>query len=157
MAELDAENFKEYFYGRFALSNHWQAFEPVARYLNTLKANQRFQHLFPILQDVHQRSYELQKVAAGLMMKVDAACPLDAGEAALSVLDSLDLSVQEFPFFLSKRHGRDQVLEDLGALSSPTLSDPQRKRLDTLIYWTRGYTEDRYEELRQRWSARIKG
>ncbi len=139
------------------MSNHWQAFESVARYLNTLKANQRFLHLFPILQDVHQHPYEFQKVAAGLMMKVDAACPLDLREAILPVLDSIDLSVQEFPFFLAKRQGRDRVLEALAALSSPSLSDPQRMRLDTLIYWTRGFTEDRYEELRRRWSARIKG
>jgi hypothetical protein len=157
MPEIDAQTFKDYFYGRFALSNHWQAFEPVAKYLNTLKANQRFHHLFPILQDVHQYPYEFQKVAAGLMMKVDAACPVNVGEAALPVLDTIDLSVQEFPFFLAKRHGRDRVLQDLGALSSPALSEPQRKRLDTLIYWTRGFTEDRYEQLRQLWSARIKG
>jgi hypothetical protein len=106
---------------------------------------------------VHQYPYEFQKVAAGLMMKVDAACPVNVGEAALPVLDTIDLSVQEFPFFLAKRHGRDRVLQDLGALSSPALSEPQRKRLDTLIYWTRGFTEDRYEQLRQLWSARIKG
>jgi hypothetical protein len=91
------------------------------------------------------------------MMKVDAACPIDTREAALPVLDTIDLSVQEFPYFLAKRHGRDRVLQDLGALSRPALSDPQRLRLDTLIYWTRGFTEDRYEDLRRLWSARIKG
>jgi hypothetical protein len=157
MPDLDARTFKEYFYERFSLSNRWQAFEPVAKYLNTLKASQRFHHLFPILQDVHQYPYDFQKVAAGLMMKVDAACPVDVREAALPVLDTIDLSVQEFPYFLAKRHGRDQVLQDLGALSRPALSDPQRLRLDTLIYWTRGFTEDRYEDLRRLWSARIKG
>jgi hypothetical protein len=157
MPDLDAQTFKEYFYERFSLTNSWQAFEPVAKYLNALKANQRFYHLFPILQDVHQYPYAFQKVAAGLMMKVDAACPVDVREAALPVLDTIDLSVQEFPYFLAKRLGRDRVLQDLGALSRPALSDPQRLRLDTLIYWTRGFTEDRYEDLRRLWSARIKG
>ena len=157
MAQLDSENFKAYFYERFVLDNHWQAFVPIAKFLNTLKAAQRFHLLFPVLQDDHEHPYEYQKAAAGLMMKVDAACPLSVCEAVTPVLSSLDLSIQEFPFFLAKRHGRDHVLEELASIHTGFLDEGQKKKLDTLVYWTRGFTEDRYEELRQRWSARIKG
>lgn len=157
MAEIDSDNFKAYFYERFELNNHWQAFVPVAKYLNSTKGNQRFHLLFSILQDVHEQPYNYQKVAAGLMMKVDAKCPLDVQQASLPVLNTLDLSIQEFPWFLAKRLGRDHVLTELDTIDQSDLDDSQRKRLETLIYWTQGFTENRYEELRQRWSARIKG
>lgn len=157
MAEPATDNFADYFYRRFEMKNQWQAFEPVAKFLNTLKANQRFHLLFAILQDHHARPYEFQKVAAGLMLKVDAGCPLSVSEAAVPVLDTLDLSIQEFPFLMAKRYGREKVLEELAAIDASELSKEQRQRLDTLIYWVRGFTEERYEELRKLWSARIKG
>ncbi len=157
MEDLDSDNFKSYFYGRFELKNHYQSFQPVAKFLNTLKANRRFDLLFSVLQDQHDRPYEYQKIAAGLMLKVDATYQMSISEATLPVLNSIDLSIQEFPFLLAKRHGRDRVLAEFAEIESTALSAAQRTRLDALIYWVRGFTEERYEELRQRWSARIKG
>lgn len=157
MAEIAADNFADYFYRRFELNNRWQGFGPAAKFLNTLKANQRFHLLFAILQDHHARSYEYQKVAAGLMLKVDARCPLRVSDAVVPVLNTLDLSIPEYPFFLAKRYGREMVLAELAAMDGMELNESQRKRLETLIYWVRGFTEARYEDLRALWSARIRG
>jgi len=153
----DLESFKTYFYQRFELNNHWQAFDPVAKYLNTLKADQRFRLLFSVMCDRHDRPYQYQKVASGLMLKVEAGCPLPVVEASFPLLDTIDLSVEEFPLFLAKRHGRERVLADLGTIDTSALDDRQRLRLDTLIYWARGFTDERYENIRNRWSSRIRG
>jgi hypothetical protein len=157
MSAPDSDSFKTYFYERFKLTNHWQAFEPVAKFLNTLKADQRFRLLFSVMCDPHDRPCKYQKVASGLMLKVDAGCPLSVVDAVTPLLDTIDLSIQEFPFFLAKRYGRDRVLSDLASIDISILSDHQRRRLDTLSYWTRGFTDERYEEVRKRWGSRIKG
>jgi len=157
MIDPNSDSFKTYFYERFELNNSWQAFNPVAKYLNTLKADHRFRLLFSLMCDRHDRPYQYQKVASGLMLKVDASCPISVVEATFPLLDTIDLSVEEFPFFLAKRHGRDRVLEDLATIDTSTLNDQQRLRLDTLIYWTRRFTDERYENKRRLWSSRIKG
>ena len=157
MKSSEIDSFKEDFYHRFNLPNGYQSFVATARYLNTLKAPRRFDLLFSVLCDHHETPFPIQKVASGLLLKQAAKCSKSLSDVIYPVLDKLDASIQEYPFFLAKLFGVDQVMEEIRRLKSADLSTRQLKGLSTFEYWLSGFSDKRYEELRHRWSRTICG
>lgn len=158
MSSLNSDNFKIYFYKRFELNNGWQSFYPVAKYLNTLKANRRFFLLSSVVGDKQHKLYGYQRVASGLMIKLDAGCPIPVRDSVWLVLDTLNPSVREYPFFLAYKFGKKALLSELAQIKQDaSLSQEQKQGLETLEYWTTGYSLERYRQLKQSWSDRIKG
>ena len=158
MDDLNTEDFKHYFYQQAQSGQSWQSLSPIAKYLNTLKANQRFLLLSSILCDRYYPFFHYQRVAAGLMIKLDAGCPIPLRECIKLVTDYVYASDQEYAFFLAHKFGQEEVLAELQKLQQDeSLTEEQQKSLDKLSYWVGSYSLSRYRLLKQTWNSRIRG
>src|SRR5579862_2869235 len=79
--------------------------------------------------------------SAILLRELSPDCPVSCEEAVRAMLPSWDISIEEVPFYLAARFGTDRVRRAVRAIESGTLSDVQKRMLDTVLYWLGKYDE----------------
>ncbi|HLX70043.1 MAG TPA: hypothetical protein VKV04_10495 [Verrucomicrobiae bacterium] len=108
--------------------------------LRRLKDEQQFHILFPIAVKAQDLRFPVCDSAI-LLRELSPDCPVSCEEAVRAMLPSWDISIEEVPFYLAARFGTDRVRRAVRAIESGTLSDVQKRMLDTVLYWLGKYDE----------------
>jgi len=81
---------------------------------------------------------QAQELAGRLLVELSPQADFELAPVLRASLARYELSVEQFPQYLSSLFGRDQVLSVLQQLEAEPLSEQERRSLGTLRFWLGG-------------------
>ncbi|TQV72919.1 hypothetical protein FLL45_15755 [Aliikangiella marina] len=105
-----------------------------------------------------EKKFKDQTMAGGLLIKLMPKYDRNLREDILRSLDNWNLSVEELPWYLAEKVGRDEVLREVESIAESSLSEVARKTLDTYVYWLNPTDTEHFKKvMTKRWNNSLKG
>ncbi|TLU59457.1 hypothetical protein FE810_16945 [Thalassotalea litorea] len=108
----------------------------VEKLLRNVKHSELFEGLFTLfLLEDGPNTYTRQQNAGVILYKLKPKVYIDLKQRIRLSLKTWNVSVEEWPFYLVEKCGKDRVLEVLDELAKERLSDRERSGMETFSYW----------------------
>ena len=98
-----------------------------------------FEGLFSVLCMDCKNKFERHQLAGELLYSVRPRLHLELLDRIHLTLASWNVSVEEWPWYLVDLCGLDRVLSAASDLEAYPLSEDERRRLNTLVWWAKRY------------------
>jgi len=101
--------------------------------------------------------YKVQEVAGGCLWKLKPRYNRHLNDDIRNSLRNWNVSVEELPWYLAYSVGIKQVINQVNLLAKDELSDKEKQKTDTILYWLSARNvEDFKSKLNHKWK-KIKG
>ena|GEM_PF-612311 len=105
-----------------------------------------------------EKKFKDQTMAGGLLIKLKPKYERNLREDILRSLDNWNVSVEELPWYLAEKVGRDEVIREVESIAETCLSEVARNRLDTYLYWLNPSDIEHFKKvMTKHWNNSLKG
>lgn len=129
---------------RFGASNPQQKKQLIFS-CNNASEREVFFGLFSFFYDpsLQENQFERQQLAGTLLYKVAPPPPIALDDSVYAVAKVWNLSIEELPWYWCKSYSKEKVIEFLTELSPSCIDSELKRSVDTMLYWSRGYEENK--------------
>ncbi|WP_227816876.1 hypothetical protein [Nitrogeniibacter aestuarii] len=119
--------------------NNPQRLKQLSFVLAKCNPEEVFKGLYSVFLLSEPNNYDSQQLAGVLLFKISPSAEFELEEVLRMSLNTYNLSVEEWPWYLARRFGQERVLNVLERVLQTEKGSTARRSAETMARWVRRY------------------